>query len=71
MKKANKIIVRAIKFYQEYIAVYKKHSCRFYPSCSNYALISFKKYSFFKAAYKSFYRILRCNPFSPGGVDEP
>lgn len=40
----------------------KKHRviCRFYPSCSNYAILALEKYGFFKGWYMAFNRILRC-----------
>ncbi len=45
--------------------------CRFIPTCSEYTKKSIQKYWFFKGWLKWFWRILRCNPFSKGGVDEP
>ena len=44
-------------------------SCRYYPSCSEYAKETFKKYNPFKALVLSLFRIIRCNPFSKGGYD--
>ncbi len=44
-------------------------TCRFTPSCSRYALQAFEKYNVFKALGLSIYRVLRCNPFNPGGYD--
>lgn len=46
-------------------------SCRFYPSCSEYALLCSKKYVPPKSILKIIWRILRCNPISRGGVDLP
>ncbi len=43
--------------------------CRFYPSCSQYALDMLGKYGFFKSIHKIVWRILRCNPFNEGGYD--
>ena len=43
--------------------------CKFYPTCSNYAIEAYKKYNFFKATFLTFTRILRCNRFSKGGYD--
>lgn len=67
----NKIAILLIKFYQNFISRYiliGKH-CRFYPTCSQYALLAYEKYGFFKASFLSFKRILRCNPFHEGGYD--
>jgi len=44
-------------------------NCRFTPSCSEYTLEAFRKFSFFKALKKSFFRILRCHPFGSHGYD--
>ncbi len=58
-----------IKFYKRFLSPVLPNTCRFYPSCSEYSLQAFKKYNMFKASYLSAYRILRCNPFNPGGYD--
>jgi putative membrane protein insertion efficiency factor len=44
-------------------------SCRFYPTCSQYAIDSLNKYGILKGSIKAIYRILRCNPFNKGGYD--
>lgn len=44
-------------------------ACRYYPSCSSYAMEAFKKYGAFRGFILSIYRIVRCNPFSKGGFD--
>jgi putative membrane protein insertion efficiency factor len=44
-------------------------NCRFYPSCSQYAIDAIEKYGIFKGLFKSIIRILKCNPFHPGGYD--
>jgi len=44
-------------------------SCRFYPTCSDYAVEAFSRYGFSKGLIKSLHRILRCGPFTKGGVD--
>ncbi|PID70528.1 membrane protein insertion efficiency factor YidD [bacterium DOLZORAL124_38_8] len=45
--------------------------CRFYPSCSEYSVQAFQKYGFVKGLLKTVWRVLRCNPWSKGGVDKP
>lgn len=64
----NKIIIKLIKYYQA-TTKDKKKWCKYYPTCSNYALGCFQKFNFFKALFLTIYRILRCNPFSKGGYD--
>ncbi|MBO5289699.1 MAG: membrane protein insertion efficiency factor YidD [Spirochaetales bacterium] len=58
-----------IFLYQHYISPLFPSSCRFYPSCSEYAKQAFLKYNFVKALVLTIWRILRCNPFSKGGYD--
>lgn len=45
--------------------------CRYYPSCSRYALEAFQRQGFIAGTVLTVWRLLRCNPFSPGGVDDP
>ena len=65
------VLLSLIKFYQRFISPLKRPSCRFYPSCSAYALLAIKKYGAAKGMVKTVWRILRCNPFNDGGVDFP
>ncbi|MDY5627529.1 MAG: membrane protein insertion efficiency factor YidD [Clostridia bacterium] len=66
MKKA---LIRLILFYQKYISPLKKPCCRFYPTCSQYALEAVEKYGVLKGSFLALKRILRCNPFCKGGFD--
>lgn len=43
--------------------------CKFYPSCSEYTYQAIDKFGFFKGFFKGTWRILRCNPWSRGGMD--
>ncbi len=43
--------------------------CKYYPSCSQYAIDAFKKHGFVKGGALATWRLLRCNPWSRGGVD--
>ena len=45
--------------------------CRFYPTCSEYARRSILKHGVLAGSCKGAYRILRCNPWNKGGVDQP
>jgi hypothetical protein len=65
-----KFAIFVIKFYKLFISPLFPPSCRFYPSCSDYSIQAFSKYGFFKGFWLSAKRILRCNPFNPGGIDE-
>ena len=64
-----KLVISIIKFYQKNLSPFKKPCCRFFPSCSQYAIEAFEKLGFFKACFLSVYRIIRCNPFCKGGYD--
>ncbi|MCR5457226.1 MAG: membrane protein insertion efficiency factor YidD [Clostridiales bacterium] len=65
----SKIAIALVKFYRNCISPLKKPCCRFYPTCSEYALQAFKEWGFFRGLGLSCWRILRCNPFCRGGYD--
>jgi uncharacterized protein len=44
-------------------------SCKYHPSCSQYAIDAYKEFGFFKGTVLAAWRLLRCNPWSRGGVD--
>ena len=58
-----------IRGYQETIGRTLPPACRFYPSCSTYALGAVAKYGLLKGSYLAARRLMRCHPFHPGGVD--
>jgi len=64
-----KFIILMILFYKKCISPLKPKSCRFYPTCSDYALSAIEKYGVVIGGIKAFKRILRCHPFNPGGYD--
>lgn len=65
-----KLCIKMIRFYQKYISPLKPYgTCKYYPTCSNYAIEAYQKYGFFKGTVLTVWRILRCNPFSKGGYD--
>lgn len=65
-----KIAIFPIRLYQKYLSPFKKApSCKFYPTCSTYAIQSITKYGVIKGGLKALWRLLRCNPFSSGGYD--
>ena len=64
-----RIFVFVIRLYQKAISPFLPPSCRFYPTCSEYAVQSFTKYGVFKGGAKAVWRILRCNPLNKGGYD--
>lgn len=64
------IAILLVLLYQWVISPFIPSRCRFYPSCSNYSIESYKRFGFFKGSLLTLFRILRCHPFCPGGVDE-
>ena len=64
-----RIFLIFIRVYQITISPLIGPSCRFYPTCSNYAVEAIEKKSLFIAAYLIVVRLLRCNPFFKGGED--
>ncbi len=58
-----------IWFYKAAISPLLPPSCRFYPSCSTYAVEALEKHGIFKGLYLTVRRIVRCNPFCDGGYD--
>ncbi|MBU1144301.1 MAG: membrane protein insertion efficiency factor YidD [Firmicutes bacterium] len=63
-----KLIIKLIKSYQNATSN-KNPTCRYRPSCSNYAIDAFQNYNIFSATFLTIWRILRCNPLSKGGYD--
>lgn len=64
-----KIFVFLIRVYQKIISPLFPPSCRFYPTCSEYAVQALIKYGVFRGGVKAVWRILKCNPFNKGGYD--
>lgn len=62
------ISIKLIKLYQSIPGPWH-NKCRFYPTCSNYAIETISKYGFIKGWYLAIKRILRCNPLCKGGYD--
>ena len=62
------LLIKLIKLYRKYSANTPPR-CRYYPTCSQYALESIEKHGALKGGILAAYRILRCNPFSKGGYD--
>ena len=63
-----KILIWIIQLYQK-IPFSSHNSCRFIPTCSNYAIGVLEEFGFFKGSFLMIRRIFRCNPWSKGGYD--
>lgn len=64
-----KIEVILILWYQKYISKGLGNRCKFYPSCSEYTKQAVDKYGIMKGNILGLIRVLKCNPFSKGGID--
>ena len=67
----SKLFILLVRAYQQWISPLFGAHCRFHPTCSQYAILAVKKYGFIKGFLKAIWRILRCNPWNPGGIDYP
>ncbi len=63
------LLIVPIRFYQKYISPLKPATCRFTPSCSQYAIEAIRKHGPFKGLALAVWRILRCNPWGGSGYD--
>ena len=66
-----KILLELIRFYQCHISAHTPPSCRFTPTCSNYAYEAITKYGALKGGALALWRLLRCNPFNKGDFYDP
>ena len=64
------LAAKLISTYQKYISAGRPQKCKYYPSCSNYTLLAIEEFGV-KGLFMSLWRLVRCNPFSNGGVDYP
>ena len=64
------IFLALIRLYQAtFSRTLPENTCRFYPTCSHYGYQAIYKYGAIKGGWMAAWRILRCNPFNPGGID--
>ena len=65
-----KLLMALVRFYQKRISPLKPFgTCKYIPTCSQYALEALEKHGALKGSILAVWRILRCNPFSEGGID--
>jgi len=63
------LLIAPIRFYQCCISPMLPAACRYYPSCSSYAIIAIKKHGALWGLLLTFWRIMRCHPWAEGGFD--
>lgn len=66
---AKRSVIFLINIYKKFISPMLPRSCKFYPTCSSYAVEAVEKHGAVKGVFLAVWRILRCNPFSRGGYD--
>jgi len=64
-------LVGLVRFYQLAISPHTPPTCRFTPSCSEYAVLALREYGAVRGAILAVWRILRCNPWGGQGYDPP
>ncbi|MGN0778607.1 MAG: membrane protein insertion efficiency factor YidD [Aristaeellaceae bacterium] len=65
-----RLLLLLIRFYRTQLSPLKrKPCCRYFPTCSQYAVTAIERYGALKGGRLAAWRILRCNPFSKGGYD--
>jgi len=66
---ARAVVVAPIVFYQKFISPGIPRRCRYEPTCSRYAVQAVQRYGILRGIVLAVWRVLRCNPWSPGGFD--
>jgi putative membrane protein insertion efficiency factor len=64
-------LIALVRLYQFFLSPIVGRQCRFEPSCSNYFIQAVRKYGAVCGCLKGVWRIIRCNPWNPGGHDPP
>lgn len=69
MNIATRFLVGLVKMYQVFLSPFFGQQCRFYPTCSHYAIDAIQKHGALLGSYYTIRRLLRCNPWCEGGHD--
>lgn len=63
------LLLRLVKAYRFFLSPWVGYHCRFYPTCSSYALTAIERFGALHGLYLTIRRLLRCHPWHPGGID--
>ena len=63
------VMIRGVRWYQRHMSANRPPCCKYYPTCSNYAIEALEKYGAVKGTYLTIYRLLRCHPLGGRGLD--
>lgn len=66
----SRLLLALLWVYQRVVSPLTPPTCRFYPSCSQYAVIAVQRHGALRGAWLAARRLLRCHPWNPGGVDD-
>jgi putative membrane protein insertion efficiency factor len=64
-------VIGLVRAYQRFLSPVFGGQCRFHPSCSQYFILAVEKYGVISGSLRGVWRILKCQPFHPGGYDPP
>lgn len=67
----SRLAVLLIRGYQIFLSPFLGKNCRFYPTCSQYAMIVYQEWGFFKGTWLTVCRLAKCGPWHEGGYDPP
>lgn len=65
----NKLLIGLLRAYQYALSPMLGRSCRFFPTCSEYAIEALGRHGALRGSYLAARRVLRCHPWNPGGYD--
>lgn len=63
------LLVGVLTLYKTFLSPLLPPACRFYPSCSSYAIQALEKHGVIKGLWLALRRLIRCHPYNPGGTD--
>ncbi len=66
-----RLAIAVLKVYKRRISPFLPRSCRFTPTCSEYARLAIEEHGLARGVWLAGGRLIRCQPFHPGGVDLP
>jgi putative membrane protein insertion efficiency factor len=66
---ARAVLIAPIRLYQRVVSPALRPRCRYHPSCSKYAVEAVRRYGVLRGVVLAVWRVLRCNPWSHGGID--
>ncbi len=69
MSLAERVVLAPIRAYQRFVSPALPRRCKYHPTCSAYAVDALRSYGILRGAVLAAWRVLRCNPWSNGGVD--